>query len=162
MAGTPNRTLREYFTGEIDLENDTLKVALYDDSAAYTFDEDAHEFVGDVLDGGTTAQELGGSSGYTGSGDRATVENASVTQDNTGDRGVFDADDVSWSGVESTEDIQGWIVFKEVTDDTDSPVLIVVDDDMSDAPDDLPLVTNGSDITIEWDDVGIQTLEVAD
>lgn len=164
MAGTPNRTLREILSGSINFDTDTLRVALFDNSVSYTFDPDTHDFVSDILDGGTTAQELAGSAGYTGTADRQTLANPSVVEDDASDRGVFDADNVQWSGVESTEDIQGWIVYKQVggNDSTpgDDPVLLVVDDDMTDAPSNLPLPTNGSDITINWDSVGIATLSV--
>lgn len=159
MGDVPNRTLAELFRASIDFPNDTLRVALFDDSTAYTFDPDNHQFVSDVLDGGTTAQELQGSSGYTGSGDRKTLQNVTVTADNTDDEGVFDADNVTWSGVDSTADIQGYLVYQQVGgDDTtpgDDPIVYVVDDDQSDAPSGLPLSTNGSDITINWATEGI-------
>lgn len=164
MTGTPVRTLAEILRANIDFVNDTIKVALFDNSTAYTFDEDAHEFVGDVLDGGTTAQELSGSSGYTGTADRKALANLTVTEDNTDGEGVFDADDVVWSDVQSTEDIQGWIIYKQVGgDDTtpgDDPILYLVDDEMSDAPADLPLPTNGSSITISFNAEGIANLIV--
>lgn len=162
--GTPNRTLREIFASNIDLDDDTLRVALYDDSTAYTFDPDNHDFVADILDGGTTAQELQGTAGYTGSTDRQTVANTTITTDDVNDLSAFDGDDVTWQDVESTEDIQGWIVYKQVGgDDTtpaDDPVILVVDKDMADAPSSLPISTNGSDITIEWAADGVATLEV--
>lgn len=165
MAGTPNRTLREILAGNIDWDTDTIKVALYDDSVAYTFDPDTHNFVSDILDGGTTANELSGSAGYTGTADRKTITTPTTSTDNTDDEGVFDGDDVTWAGVESIADIQGWIVYKQVgaddTTPTDDPVLIVVDDAMADAPTELALATNGSDITIQWAAEGIANLSVA-
>jgi len=165
MVGTPNRTLAEALRGNIDLDDDTLRIALFDDSTAYTFDPDTHDFVADILDGGTTAQELQGSAGYTGSADRQTLANATVTADDANDQGVFDADDVTWAGVESTADIQGLLIYKQVGgDDTtpgDDPVVYVLDDDMADAPDSLPLATNGSDIIVQWDDGGIVVQQTA-
>jgi len=162
MSDTPDRTLAEVISGSIDLSTDTLRIALFDDSTAYTFDPVNHEFVGDVLDGGTTAQELQGSAGYTGSADRQTLANPTITEDNTDNEAAFDADDVVWAGVESTANIQGWIVYKQVGgDDTtpgDDPIIQVVDDDMADAPADLPLTTNGSDVTVEWNAEGIINL----
>lgn len=159
MTGTPDRTLAEILRGNIDFDADVLRVALFDNSTAYTFDSAAHEFVSDVLDGGTTAQELSGTAGYTGSTDRQTLTGVTIAEDNADSEGVFDADDVTWSGVESTEDIQGWLVYKQVGgDDTtpsDDPIILVVDDNMSDAPSNLPLATNGSDITIKWATEGI-------
>lgn len=165
MAGTPNRTLSEILNGNIDLANDTLRVALFDDSTAYTFNPDSHDFVNDILDGGNTAQELQGSSGYTGTSDRKTIANTAVTTDDADDEGVFDGDDITWTGVSSTNDIQGWIVYKQVGGDDstpgDDPVILVVDDDQSDAPSELPLSTNGSDIRIQWAGEGIINQTVA-
>jgi hypothetical protein len=164
MAGTPNATLADLFRADIDIETSTLRVALYDNSTAYTFDPDTHTFVSDILDGGTTAQELQGTAGYTGSADRQTLANVTVTADDTDDEGVFDADDVVWSGVESTEDIQGWIIYQQVGGDDSTPgddrVLVVVDDDMADAPASLPLPTNGSNVRIAFNTEGVATIEV--
>lgn len=149
---TPNRTKVQFLQGSLDLVNDTIKVALYNDSASFQFDPDTHEFVSDVLDGGTTAQEFGGGggSGYS----RKTLSTQAVSQDNTDDEAEFDAADVSWSSLNG-ETIQGVIVYKEVTDDTDSPIVTVIDD--SDAVD-LPLPTNGSEIQIQWNPEGILNL----
>ncbi|AFH22465.1 hypothetical protein OSG_eHP27_00065 [environmental Halophage eHP-27] len=159
MPDIPNRTLAEFLRGNIDLENDTLRIALFDDSTAFTFDPDTHEFVGDVLDGGTTAQELQGSAGYTGTADRQTLTTVTVTEDNTDDEGVFDADDVTWTAVESTADIQGWIVYVQVGGDdstpADDPIIQVEDDDLANAASNLPLTTDGSDVKIEWAGEGI-------
>jgi len=164
MAGTPNATLADLFRANINIETDTLRVALYDDSTAFTFNPDTHTFVSDILDGGTTAQELSGSSGYTGTADRQTLANVSVTADNTDDEGVWDADDVTWTDVQSTADIQGYIVYQQVGGDDTTPgddrVLVVVDDDMTDAPASLPLPTNGSNVRIAFNAEGVATVEV--
>lgn len=157
MAGTPIRTqaeiLRAYFSGE------TLRIALYDDTTAFTFDEDAHEFVADVLDGGTTAQELQGSSGYTGSGDRQTLQNVTITEDNTDGEAELDADDVTWNSVSSTADIQGFIIYRQVGGDDTTPgddeIVYVLDDDMPDAPASLPATTNGENVIVTFDAEGI-------
>jgi len=162
MAGVPNRTLRQVMNGVIDYGTDTIRIALYDNSVAYTFDPVNHNFVSDILDGGTTAQELQGSSGYTGTVDRQTLSNVTVTQDDVDNEGVFDANDVTWTSVSSTQDIQGFILYKQVgADDTtpaDDPVLLVVDDSMTDAPPSLPLATNGSEVAVQWNAEGIKTL----
>jgi len=165
MTGTPNRTLTQTLNGTYDLSATTLRVALISTGTAYTFDPDTHEFVSDILDGGTTAEELSGTAGYTGSSDRKTLANVTTSQDNTDDEGVFDADNVIWNGVESTEDIQGWLVYRQVGGDDSTPddddVILVVDGDMTDAPTDLPLPTNGSDIEIAWATEGIINQQVA-
>lgn len=159
MPGTPDRTLAELLRGNLDLATATLRIALISDATAYTFDSAAHEFVGDVLDGGTTAEEFSGSSGYTGSSDRQTLANQAVTEDNTDSEGVLDADNVVWNNVDGSNDIQGWLIYVQVGgDDTtpgDDPLLYVVDDDMSDAPQDLPKPVNGSGITVSWEVEGI-------
>lgn len=165
MAGTPNETLSDYFEGGVDVVNDTIKVALISDATAFSFDPDAHSTVGDVLDGGTTAQEYSGSSGYTGTADRATLTNVTVATDDANDEGEWDADDVAWSGVEGTAEIQGYIIYKQVGGDDstpgDDPILKIVDDDMSDAPAGLPLPTNGSNIRISIASGGVQTISEA-
>jgi len=72
---------------------------------------------------------------------------------------VFDADDVTWTAVESTAAIQGWIVYVQVGGDdstpADDPIIQVEDDNLTNAPANLPLATNGSDVEIVWDGEGI-------
>ncbi len=67
----------------------TLKLTLH---TGYTPDIDAHTVWADV-----SATEYGTGSGYTAGG--ATLANQDTTQDNTNDRGKFDADDVTWSSL---------------------------------------------------------------
>jgi hypothetical protein len=151
MPQVPNRTKRELIRGSINLNSDDIRVALYDTSASFSFDPDVHEFVGDVLDGGTTAQEPGDAS-YS----RQQLANESATQDNSADEAVFDADDVTFPNLDTTNDIQGVLVFKQVTSDSDSPIIQVIDD----ADDsDLPVTTNGTDFVIEFSTDGIVRLE---
>jgi len=58
--------------------------------------------------------------------------------------------------------VQGFLVYKQVGgDDTtpaDDPIVLVVDDDMTDAPPSLPLATNGSELSVQWNAEGITTL----
>lgn len=158
-SGTPVRTLAEVFRGNIDLANDTLRVALFNDTTAFTFDEDAHEFVSDVLDGGTTAEEFGGAGG-TGYG-RQDLTGSTITEDNTNGTGDWDADDVTFSGIDG-ETVQGAIIYKQVGgDDTtpaDDPIIQVYDGGQSDV-NDFPIATNGSDIQIQVDTAGLLNLD---
>lgn len=155
--GSPNRTLAETLRGNIALETDTLRVALYNDTIAYTFDPSTDEFVGDVLDG-TVAEEFGGSGG-TGYA-RQGMTGATVIEDNTNNEADFDADDVIFPGLDG-ETIQGAIIYKQVgTDDTtpaDDPIIQVYDNDQGDVSD-FPITTNGSDIKIEFNTDGLLTL----
>lgn len=82
-----NAGKKNLINGLIDLDTDTIRVALL--TSAYTPDIDAHDFFNDV-----SANESSGT-GYTAGG--AALANKTVTQDNTNDRAVFDADDVSWA-----------------------------------------------------------------
>lgn len=67
----------------------TLKLTLH---TGYTPNIDTHQVWADV-----SATEYGSGSGYTAGG--KTLANQSVTQDNTNDRALFDADDVTWTAL---------------------------------------------------------------
>jgi len=153
-----NHWKAETLNGNIDLANDTIKVALGGDNTAYTFDQDAHEFVGDVFDGGTTGEELSDAS-YS----RQALTGQAVTQDDTDDEGVFDANDVTFSSLSTTQDIQFIVVYKQVgTDDAtpgDDPIVALYDDDSAGSLADLPKATNGGDITLNIDAEGIINLQ---
>lgn len=72
-----------------DFINDVFKLTLH---TAYTPNIDTHQVWADV-----SATEYGSGAGYTAGG--ATLANKSVTQDNTNDRALFDADDVLFSSL---------------------------------------------------------------
>jgi hypothetical protein len=151
----PNHIKAEFLDGNVNARSDTLRVALVSDNTAYTFDPDTHEFVDDVLDGGTTAEEFAGT-GY----NRQGLSNVTVTQDDTDDEGVIDADNTVFTGLDG-DTIQAILVYKQVGgDDTtpgDDPIVVVLDDDSAGSVADLPQNTNGGDITIEWDTEGVVT-----
>lgn len=153
----PNRTKKKLFDGDIDFVNDTIKVALLKSTTEYSPDKDNHEFVDDVLDGGTTGEEYD-DTGYS----RQTLGGKSTSQDNTDDEGVFDANDVTFSSIGSStggQKIEAVLIYKQVgSDDTtpgDDPILRILDDSEEG---DLPLQTNGGDITISWNDEGIENI----
>jgi len=152
----PNNLKQILLEAGIDLANDTVKVALGNNSTAYTFDPDNHTFVNDVFDGGTTAEEFGNGSG-TGYSLQA-LSGKTTSQDNTDDEGVFDADDVTFPSLDGA-DIQFIMIYKEVgADETtpgDDPVAVILDDDSAGSLADLPLTTNGSDVQISFDSEGI-------
>lgn len=124
--------------GNIDLNTDTIKVALV--TSSYTPDQDAHDFFDDV-----TNEVIG--TGYTAGG--ATLANAAVTQDNTNNRAKFDADDVVWSS--STLTARGAIIYKDTGNAATSPLICYIDfgSDKS---------SSGSNFTIQWHADGILTL----
>jgi hypothetical protein len=150
MTDTFNATLTKFATGSIDWTTDTIRVALLSDNTAYTPDIDNEEFVSDVLDGGTTATEFTGS-GYS----RQPLSNPTVTQDNTDDEAVLDADDTTFPGIDG-DTVQGVLVYKQVGgDDTtpgDDPLLGYYDGG------DYPKPANGSDFKVTWPAEGVYNL----
>lgn len=81
-----NSFKRDIMNGSIDLDTDTIKIMLT--TSSYTPNIDTHTKRSDITN------EVSGT-GYTAGG--ATLANKAVTADTTNDRGVFDADDVSWT-----------------------------------------------------------------
>jgi hypothetical protein len=82
-----NSFKRDIMNGSIDMDTDTLKLALL--TNAYTANVDTHDNFDDV-----SGSEVSGT-GYTAGGTALTSK--AVTVDTTDDEGVFDADDVTWS-----------------------------------------------------------------
>ena len=94
-----NSFKRDIQSGAIDLDTDTIKVMLV--TSSYTPDIDAHDKRDDITN------EVAGT-GYSAGG--ASLANKSVTADNTNDRGVFDADDLTWGS--STITARGAVIYK--------------------------------------------------
>lgn len=84
-----NNFKEQVMEGEFDLAADTIKLAL---ATGYTPDIDTHTQWSDV-----SGNEESGT-GYSAGGE--TLANADCTQDNANDRGVFDGDDVTWTGLD--------------------------------------------------------------
>lgn len=100
---------------DTNLASDTLKLMLL--TSSYTPDRDAHDFIDDC-----SANEVSGA-GYTAGG--ATLSGQSVTQDNTDDEGVFDANDVSWSTATITARYA--VLYRDTGTPATSPVIAVWD-----------------------------------
>lgn len=86
-----NSFKKDIMNGNINLASDTIKVMLV--TSAYTPNQDSHAKRSNVTN------EITGT-GYT-SGGKA-LSGKAVTQDDTNNRGVFDAIDVSWSSATFT------------------------------------------------------------
>lgn len=106
--------------GTIDLDTNTIKIALLMTNTTADTDNDAKVFVADL----TTLDECD-ASGYA----RVTLANKAVNTDDANDRAEFDADDAAFSGLggNATRNFQGVLVFKFVTNDADSPLICFVD-----------------------------------
>ncbi|HRP25947.1 hypothetical protein [Thauera sp.] len=83
-----NEFKEELFLGNINLYGHTLKMILV---TGYTPNIDSHNGYSDV----SASEESG--TGYTSGG--STLGNKGVTKDTTNDRAKFDADDVTWTGL---------------------------------------------------------------
>jgi hypothetical protein len=109
-----NSFKKKIMDGSIDLDTDTIKVALT--TSSYTPDQDAHDFFDDVTN------EVSGT-GYSAGG--ATLANKAVTADNTDNEGVFDADDTTWST--STITARYAIIYKSTGTAATSPLIAAID-----------------------------------
>lgn len=101
-------------SGAIDLDTDTIKVALV--TSTYTPDQDVHDFFDDVTN------EVSGT-GYTAGG--ATLASVVVSADNTDNEGVFDAADTTWST--STITARGAVIYKSTGLASTSPLIAYID-----------------------------------
>lgn len=119
----------------------TIRVLLV--STGYTFDAD-HATVADV-----SASEIG-VSGYS----RATIASPTATHDDTNNRTVLDAADLTFSALGAGATIGGAVVFKRVggSDASSDPLIAFVD--LND------LVTNGGDVVVAWSANGIARIAV--
>jgi hypothetical protein len=123
----------------VDLKSDTIKCALC--TATYTPDIDADAYWDDVTN------EVASGGGYTTGGE--TLANKAVTQDNTNDRAVWDADDVTWSNSTITA---RYAVLYHATGTASTSTLICYFDFGSSKS------SSNADFTIQWNATGIATL----
>lgn len=109
----------------ISFKDDDIQALLV--SADYTPDLSIHEFLSDVQ-----AYALGGG--------------AKPLANKTTTLGVFDASDVTWPQVAGGATAKAVVLFKNTGDADTSPLLGYID-----AITGFPVGTNGSDITVQWD-----------
>lgn len=106
-----NHAKGEFLKGNIDLENDTIKLALVD---GYTPNIDTHQNWDDVSSSEVSA------TGYTAGG--AALASGSVTVDTANDRAEFDATDEVWT-ITGTLTADGAILYKDSGTASTSPVI---------------------------------------
>ncbi len=133
-----NSFKKKIMDGSIDLDTDTIKVALV--TSTYTPDQDVHDFFDDITN------EVSGT-GYTAGG--ATLANKAATADNTDNEGVFDADDVTWST--STITARGAVIYKSTGTASTSPIIAYIDFGSD-------KTSSGGNFTIAWNAEGILNL----
>jgi hypothetical protein len=99
--------------GDLDLVNDTFKMALV--TSSYTPDFDAHDMFNDITN------EITGD-GYTAGG--KTITNPTVTKDAVNDKSIWDFDDVVWSAATITA--RAGIVYKVGAGADSSPLVAYI------------------------------------
>lgn len=125
-------------TDTIDLEADTIKVALV--TSSYVPNADTHTHFDDVTN------EVAGT-GYSAGG--ASLASKAVTQDNTNDKATFDAADVQWASSSITA--RAAVMYKSTGVAATSPLIAYFDfgSDKS---------SSGGNFDLSWDASGILDL----
>lgn len=134
-----NSFKQKIMDGSIDLDTDTIKVALV--TSSYTPSQDDHEDYADITN------EVANGNGYATQG--ATLANGAVTKDNTDNEGVFDADDVTWAASSITA--RGAIVYKDSGTDSTSWFICYLDFGAD-------KTSSSGNFTITWNAEGIVNL----
>ena len=133
VSGGYNRLKANWMNKEIDMEADTIKVMLLDNSHSFT--------ATDNVKGDVDTNEISGT-GYTAGGEA--LANKSVTQAATT---KFDADDVTWSSASFTA------YHAVLWDDTIATDDLLISLDFGGAQ-----TVTGADFTIKWHTDGIITI----
>jgi hypothetical protein len=129
--------------GEIDLVNDDIRVMLVMTNTTADTEDDVN-----TISAFTTLDEFDGA-GYS----RQALASQAVNEDAANNRAEFDATDSTFSSIAvGTRQVQAAILFKHVTNDTDSVPLAFIDDGG------FPFTANGSDVVSQWNAEGILQL----
>lgn len=133
-----NSFKHDIMNGGIDLDTDTIKVALV--TSTYSPNIDTHTKFSDITN------EVSGT-GYTAGG--ATLASVTITQDNTNDLAYMDAADASWAS--STITARGAVIYKSTGTASTSPLVAYIDFGADKA-------SSSGTFTITWDAAGILKL----
>lgn len=134
-----NRGIFEIIAQTTNLDTGAILILLLSSTASFNRDDD---FVSGIV-----ANEIS-TTGYS----RQTLANTTIALDDTNDRVTFDADNVAYTalGPSSGGPIIGFaVVYRNTGADASSPLLINYDL--------VDTQTNGSDLTIQWNAVGLST-----
>ena len=137
-----NNFAGELLKADIDMESDTIKLALITDS--YTLDEDGHTHFDDITN------EVTGT-GYTAGG--IVISNITVTVDNTDDKAYISADNPEWDSVTFDTPARGAILYKDTGTASTSPLIMEIAFTADQDPQDV-------DFVVAWDPDGIFDIEV--
>ncbi len=135
-----NEAKRALAAGEIDLDTDDIRVALVMSNTTADTEDDVN-----LMNGFSTLDEMDGAN-YV----RKALASEAINEDAGNDRAEFDADNVTWTALGAgTREVTGMIVYKHVTDDTDSVPPAYIDSGG------FPFTAGGGDVTINWNVEGI-------
>lgn len=142
-----NEAAKKVYDQTLDMLVDTIKVGLSTSTHVPIRNDDFLDEVGadDFIDG-----ELSGT-GYAagfGNAGRRTLASKAIVVDKPNNRAEFDAADVTWTGISAGTAAQATLL-KEITNDAASITIANVDSGG------FPIVTNGGDLTIQWNAEGI-------
>jgi hypothetical protein len=144
MAFVYTEAKRALLAGELDLNADDMRVLLVMTNTTADTDEDAT-----TIGGIGTLDEFDGT-GYSAGVGGQTLDNEAVAADNPNDRGEFDADDETFSGLgNGTRQIAAGLLLKWITNQASSMPVAYIDTGG------FPLDPNGGDLTFQWNVEGI-------
>lgn len=138
MASVIYNSFKKEILDTINIDAVTVKVMLV--TSAYTPNIDTHTRRSSVTN------EVAGS-GYTTGG--ATLTGVAITQNNTTDKGVFDANDITWSS--STITARGAVIYVSTGVAANDNLIAYIDFGTD-------KVSDNGDFTIQWNASGIITL----
>ena len=128
--------------GDIDLLNDSIKIALMTET--YSPDKDNDEYYSDLVG------EASGT-GYTAGG--KVLSNRTISKDDLNDRAEFKADDLVWNAI-TVSNVNSCVIYKDTGTPSTSSLIAYIDFAYS-------FQKISEDLIINWDAEGILNLEGA-
>lgn len=137
-----NRFKQNVGRGSFNLQEagDDLRVIIVDTNTTADTENDGIEFVANF----TTLDEATGAN-YA----RKTLDSQTFNEDLANDRAELDATDLSYTALglsPTTRTAAGFVIYKHVTNDADSPVIAFID---------KAFTPDGNDVSVQWNAEGI-------
>ncbi len=142
-----NEAANKVYDATLDMLVHTIKVGLSTSTHVPIRDNDFLDESGadDFIDGELSG--TGYAAGFGNSG-RLTLASKAIAVDKPNNRTEFDAADVTWTGISAGTAAQATLL-REITNDAASITIANIDTGG------FPIVTNGGDLTIQWNAEGI-------
>ena len=147
-----NRAKKELLDGTLDLVSDVIQIMLVTASYVANANDDFVDEAGanDPIDHELTG--TGYAAGYAGAG-RKTLAAKAFAEDDPNNRGEFDdTADITWTAINAGTAAAAVLIKKGSADDTTGLLIAYIDQGG------FPVVTNGGDLTIQWNAEGILQL----